>query len=262
MKAQPHILALDLSSEEPVIIVAKPQIEESGRFAGATALVRPVKAMFGDLLLSKNWQGTAREMLVVVGQVAEESTDSIRILTVRDTGDSEKIWQGLQSQALIQPDIPEEGLLLLQKIEEGQGGSLEFDFQGVKTHWIFSAASRGEPFALILVPHSQVNAQAIAAKKHMVSQTLRGLGISGALLAGAILAVFCIAILASRRLTLPLRLLATTAGRLADGDFQAQVEINTGDEIEELGQVFNQLGPGRRHSASLAATSATTSQRL
>ena len=153
MKAQPLILTLDLSSEEPVIIVAKSLTEESGRFIGAIALVRPVKAMFGDLLMSKSWQGTAREMLVVVDQGAEESTDSIRILTVRAPGGSEKIWQGLQPQALLQPDIPEEGFLLLQKIEKGQGGSLEFYFQGIKTHWIFSATARGEPFALILVPH-------------------------------------------------------------------------------------------------------------
>lgn len=53
-------LASDPASDEPAIIVAQPMVEEDGRFVGATALARPVKAMLAELRLSENWFGAAQ----------------------------------------------------------------------------------------------------------------------------------------------------------------------------------------------------------
>lgn len=254
LQTQTRTLAFDPTSDEPAIIVARPLTGEGGRFTGVTALARPVNAMFADMHLSKNWFGSAREMLVVVDQGDEPGTGSLRILTVREAGNSTSLWRDLYPQAQLQPDTPEETQLLLQRISVGQGGSLELDLQGVETHWIFGIAAAGEPFALSLVAHSQVNAQAIAAKEHVVANTLRGLKISAVLLACAIAAVFFTAILASKKVTHPLNQLATAAGRLAGGNYQAEVEISTGDEVEELGQVFNQLGPALAERERMASS--------
>lgn len=234
-------------------MVAQPLLDDGGHFAGVTALAHPVKAMFTDLQLSENWFGAAREMLVVAEPAAEAGAGGLRLLAVRETSDSAGPGGDLHSQALLQPDTPEETRLLLQRISEGQGGTLELGFQGAKTHWLFSAASSGEPLALILVPHSRVIAQAVSAREHVVAKTLKGLEISGALLVSAVLGVFFTAILASKKVTRPLSQLATAAGRLAEGDFQSRVEIDTGDEVAELGQVFNQLGPALAERERMAS---------
>ncbi len=254
LQTQTRTLTFDPTDDEPVIIVARPLTEVGGRFTGVTALVRPVNAMFADLHLSKNWFGSAREMLVVIDQDKERGTGGLRILTIREAGSSTSLWRDLSPQALLQPDTPQEAHLLLQRISVGQGGSLELSFQGIKTHWIFGADTGGEPFALILVPHSQVNAQAISAKEHVVANTFRGLKISAVLLAGAIAAVFFTAVLASKKVTRPLIQLAKAAGRLTDGDYRTEVEISTGDEVEELGQVFNQLGPALAERERMASS--------
>lgn len=253
-RTQTRTLALDPVSDEPAIIVARPLTEVGGRFSGVTALTRPVNDMFADLQLSKNWFGSAREMLVMVGQAEESDTGGLRILTVREAEHSTSLWRGLSPQTLLRPDTVQDTQRLLQLIGVGQGGSLELDLQGIRTHWIFGAAAKGELFALILVPHSQVTAQAVAAKDHVVANTLNGLKISAALLACAIAAVFFTAVLASKKVTSPLSQLAKAAGRLAGGDYRTRVEISSGDEVEELGQVFNQLGPALAERERMASS--------
>jgi sigma-B regulation protein RsbU (phosphoserine phosphatase) len=50
----------------------------------------------------------------------------------------------------------------------------------------------------------------------------------------------------SRLLIHPISALIDAGRRLARGDYDAQVNIDTGDELEQLGQVFNQAGPKLR----------------
>jgi sigma-B regulation protein RsbU (phosphoserine phosphatase) len=51
------------------------------------------------------------------------------------------------------------------------------------------------------------------------------------------------ALVFSRTITRPLKVLAQAAQRLAKGDFSTRVEIRCGREFRELGKVFNQVGP-------------------
>lgn len=254
LKKQTRTLGIDPASAELAVIVAKPLSDESGRFVGVTALTRPVKALQADLRLAESWFGAAREMLVAMMPGNEPGEQSLRILAVRETANSPPAWRGLRPQSSLQPDTPAETRRLQQQIAGGQGGSLELVFQGVKAHWIFSAAASGEPFVLFLVPHSQVNAQATAARKHVVVKTLQGLEMSGVLLMAAITAVFFTAILASKKVTRPLSRLATAAVCLAGGDHRFRVDIDTGDELGELGQVFNQLGPALAERERMASS--------
>ncbi len=256
-------LALDPVNDQPAIIVANP-LSEGGRFTGVTALVRPVSAMLAELKLSESWFGASQEMLVALESDAESGLGGLRILAQRAIGATPE-WSPQKQQARLLPDSAEENLLLHQLIAEGKGGSLEMSYGGVETHWIFGSASHGEPFALILVPHSQIIAQALAAKAHVVGRTLKGLGISGVLLVCAIGAVFFTAVLASKKVTWPLNQLALAAHRLAGGDYGCRVELETQDEVAELGQIFNQLGPAlaeRERMASSLALAGDVQQHL
>lgn len=251
LKTLTRTLALDPVNGQSVIIVASP-LFEGGRFVGGTALVRPVVAMFADLKLSESWFGAVREILVAFEPGTNQEMGALHILAQREIGYTSE-WSPQQKHDRLQPDSPEENRLLYQLIAKGQGGSLKLHYGGVEMHWIFGAAMPGEPFALILVPHSQVIAQAIAARVHVVEKTLQGLGISGALLICVIGAVFFAAVLASKKVTLPLSQLTSAADRLAGGDFDSRVVLDTRDEVAELGQVFNQLGPALAERERMAS---------
>lgn len=252
LKTLTRTLALDPASGEQAVIVASPLTEEDGRFIGVTALVRPVAAMFADLRLSENWFGEAREMLVAIEPGEDSAGSGLRIFAWRET-ESPIGLISLSPQKLLQPDSPDDNRRLLQRIAEGQGGSLKLNLGGIETHWIFGAVTCGEPFALVLIPHSQVIAQAVAARTHVVEKILKGLGISVALLVCAIGAVFYTAVLASKKVTRPLSQLASAASLLVGGDYTSRVEIETKDEVAELGQVFNQLGPALAERERMAS---------
>jgi signal transduction histidine kinase/DNA-binding response OmpR family regulator len=65
-----------------------------------------------------------------------------------------------------------------------------------------------------------------------------------ALLACSVLAAF----LLSRRMTVPIRLLTQGAARIGSGDLEQRLAINTGDELEALGEQFNQMAAHLRDS--------------
>ncbi|MCF6178891.1 MAG: hypothetical protein L3J63_05805, partial [Geopsychrobacter sp.] len=165
-------LSTDPVSGEQAVIVASPLRDGTGHFLGVTALMRPVLAMFTDLRLSEDWFGTARELLVAIEPGDDIAHSKLRILALRKSG-SEVGGQPLFTQRLLRPDSSAENQRLMTRLAKGTGGSLELKLAGVETHWIFAAATRGEPFALILVPHSQVIAQAVAAREHVVQKTLK-----------------------------------------------------------------------------------------
>jgi len=58
-----------------------------------------------------------------------------------------------------------------------------------------------------------------------------------------VVVVTFVSFVASRRVTKPIRDLAAAAERLAEGDYDARADIRTGDELQELAEVFNDAGP-------------------
>lgn len=258
-------LVSDPVSGETAILVAKPIIAKDGNFVGVNALYRPVKSMLQRLRFTENWFGEASELLVALEPESGPTQGGLRILAALESNTSDGPWAKLQPHHILQPDTPAETRLLLQRAASGQGGALDLSLNGVRTHWIFSAASKGEPFALVLVPHSQVITRAVEAGRYIVAQNLRGLAISAALLSMTVFLVLLAAVLYSQKITLPLRQLATSAKELATGDFQSRAEIDTGDEVEDLAKVFNRLGPAlaeRERMASSLALAGSIQNRL
>ncbi len=247
-------LAIDPGSGSQAFIVAGPLLDENGQFLGATALVRPLWTIFAELQLTDSWREAAREMLVAKVPGSATEAAGLRILAVRDNGDGDRPWEQLRVGELLRPDRAEDHRRLLEQIATGRGGTLRLNLRGESAHWIFSASPTAAPFALVLVPHERVIAHATAAKQHVVDETIRGLKLAGALLGITVLAVFFTATLASKKVTQPLDRLASAAKRLAAGDFGTRVEIQTGDEIEALGQVFNRLGPALAERERMASS--------
>ena len=64
------------------------------------------------------------------------------------------------------------------------------------------------------------------------------------LLACSVVAAF----LLSRRMTVPIRLLTQGAARIGSGDLEQRLKIDTGDELEALGEQFNQMAAHLRES--------------
>ncbi len=56
----------------------------------------------------------------------------------------------------------------------------------------------------------------------------------------------------SRRITEPINKLSSAAGRIAEGNYQQQVDIRRNDELGQLARAFNTMSEKIRHSKSEA----------
>jgi sigma-B regulation protein RsbU (phosphoserine phosphatase) len=255
-------LAVDPITSHPALFTAIPLLTPDGRFIGVTAISRPLSEVLRTMALPEAWTGKARAMLVVLEKGMGETPGRLRIVATEGGGVVEpETTEG----AYLEPDDPAEVGPLLRKIASGQAGTARITFREQDTHWVFDAGQEGEPFPVVIVSHVAIIDQALAAERHVRSKTVQGLAISGALLGAVVLAVIALAFAASRRVTRPLSQLSAAAQRLAGGDFQARAEIRTGDELEELGRIFNGLGPRlleRERMASSLALAGEIQQHL
>ncbi len=83
----------------------------------------------------------------------------------------------------------------------------------------------------------------MTAEEHITHQMNLGLSIAAVLTVLAVLLAIGLAVVRSRKLTESVQELAVAANRLSDGDFETKVQTNYCRELNELGDVFNCLGP-------------------
>lgn len=233
-------LAVDPITGRPALFTAIPLLTPDGRFTGVTAISRPPSEVLQTMALPEAWAGKARAMVVMVEKGRDATPGRLRIVATEAGGTA---GPGLGEGTYLEPDDPSEAGPLLRKIASGQAGTARIVFRAQDTHWVFGAGQEGEPLPVVIVSHDAIIDEALAAERHVRSKTIRSLTISGALLAAVVLIVVALAFTSSRRVTCPLDQLSAAAQRLTGGDFQARAEIRTGDELEELGRIFNGLGP-------------------
>lgn len=239
-RALARALAVDPISGHPALFTAVPLLTPDGRLVGVTAISRPLSEILQTMELPYAWARKAQAMLVMLEKRSEEAPGRLRIVaTEAGTAEEQKMGEG----DYLEPDDPSEVGPLLQRIASGQAGTARIIFRGQDTHWVFGAGQDGAPFPVIIVAHDVIINKALAAEGHVRSKTIQGLAISGLQLAAVVLTVVALAFVASRRITRPLSQLSAATQRLSSGDFQARAEIRTGDELEELGLIFNGLGP-------------------
>jgi sigma-B regulation protein RsbU (phosphoserine phosphatase) len=233
-------------NETPKLIAGMPIRTPAGAFAGVAALEIPFAALFEELQLPEAWAGTARKFLCVLQSDTGKSAERLRIVAESGGGVS-----GAEPRYLV-ADEPQELTALISDLHSSRSGVRTISYQGRETHWVYGAFEEDQPFPLIVVSHEQIVSQAAAAEAHVRDRTLRDLQITGLLALGIVAVVTALAYRFSRTITRPLDHFAAAAERLAASDYAARVDIRTGDEFEELGKIFNGIGPKLQEREKMA----------
>lgn len=228
------------------LIVATPVYRPDGSLTGATALTVPLSSLFQELDLPEQWAGAAERMLVVFSQLQEDSGGKLQIVAENRESAGEQSWRKPQELKYLDADDSGEMRELLIDIAAGRPGVRMMHYHGEETHWGYGARDNAQPFPLIIVPHRAIIAKAIESERHVRTETLKRLKVTSVILLGAVVSIAMAAFFFSRSVTRPINRLAESVERLASGDYEAQVEIRTGDEFQKLGEIFNAIGPKLR----------------
>jgi sigma-B regulation protein RsbU (phosphoserine phosphatase) len=234
---------IDLVDSKLQISVYVPLHSRDGRIVGTTAFALDYKQFFNDWQLPQLWQEQGRLFVLSIDPDSKVPAKKLNIIL-------KIVNQKAQYKAATRPEksfyslAPESSInTLVETVKTNSTGTLTLEFDGKKSIWVYAGATPGEPFPLLLIPQELVSLPADAAADYVEEQFTSELKFTAILTLGVLLAVIIIAIQRARAVTRPLSKLVNAAEKLSQGDFSVQVDIQSRDEFEELGETFNRIGP-------------------
>jgi sigma-B regulation protein RsbU (phosphoserine phosphatase) len=229
----------DATTGKPILTLSQPVYRPDGQFAGVTAIDVAYGQLFADWELPKNWRDAAETLVAAIRTSDPEKLTIDILLRARQQGISEDWRRPPENQSLNAADHA----TLQQDILAGRSGVREIRWQGKNSLVAYSPGRAGEPFPLVIVPLELLHAPAEKMESYLRGKIVSALEISALLLLLAAVWVVLTAYFRAGSVTRPVKVLANAATQLAAGDYAVKVSINTGDELQSLGETFNEVGP-------------------
>ncbi len=236
-------LVTDLTTQTLLLTVSMPVHRPDGSFAGVTAIDVAYNRLFADWEIPAQWADATETLILSFQEGQSDGKETLETVLHSQQAGILKSWQAPVEKQYIAADDPQEMEAVLEDVRAGLSGVRKVRYRGREVLWAYGAHKKGNPFPLVIVPYERIVAQATQAEAFVLDQIVAGLKVSGLILVGVLAIVTALAIWRSRAVTLPVRQLAEAAERLTRGDFGARVDIRTHDELQGLGQTFNDLGP-------------------
>ncbi|MFK5925377.1 MAG: SpoIIE family protein phosphatase [Desulfuromusa sp.] len=234
-------IVTDLTTGTLILTLAKPVYTPTGKLAGVTALDIDYRQFFTDWKIPEQWVNDAESMVLIYHTDTPDPTKRLEILLRNQSEDHSLNWRMPVKHEYL--DITDPQFQDLQQdFISGHSAVRKITFQGKEALWAYGSRNAEEPFPLVIVPYQQIIAQAVNAEQYANQQISQSLTISAALTIIVVAIAILLAISLSRKVTQPIMQLATAADQLSEGNFDARVKIHTGDELEDLGHVFNGMG--------------------
>lgn len=235
---------VDATTRRIIQTVAMPVVRPGGDFAGVTAIDIVLTDILDAVRLPDVWAMDAEVLLVVRRPNPETERDGLLIITQRKYREAGQSWRApIQLEWLGSADIGEFEAFSAD-VTAHRSGVREMEKSGRPALWAHgSLDARRDVSLVVIVPRDVIVAQAEAARAEVLDETGSQLRLVGGVIGTLILGVLVLAFAGSRTVTRPVRQLARAASRVAEGDFQARVEITSNDEIGDLGRTFNDMVP-------------------
>jgi len=234
------IVMPEVSTRTVALTVATPVRRPDGAFAGVTAIDVPLLALFEGLDLPAQWAAAVHAMLVIPDTRERSGPARLAILAQKSYEDLGAEWKKpVEMEYLHSMDVEKLEALTAGALS-GASGVRRLRYRGKDALWAYGS---GDVFPVIVLPYDLIIADALEAEQYALTKTVAGLKATGAILLIAAVVVALVAFSGSRSVTRPVSRLAEAARRLAGGDFATRVTIRTGDELQDLGDVFNGMGP-------------------
>ena len=250
---------IGVSTRAVMLALSMPVRGPDGEIAGVTAIDVPIESIFQELKLPQQWSAEEATLFVYPGCGADGVPEGkLAIVAEKNYRGVTKNWRETLHIQFLDSEAPEDLAALRADALNGNSGVRKMPYRGRDALWAYGGGGLMQPFPVVIVPYDRVIARAEQAERHVLDRTVQGLQITGAILLGVVLIVVLAAVYSSRTVTRPLDQLTEASMKLAGGDYEARVDIRTGDEFQTLGEIFNATGPQlaererMKHSLALA----------
>ena len=224
-----------------VMTVAIPFYEQDSSFAGVIALDIDLSSVLDRMNIPEEWKKNSWKLLIWLPEEKELEVDEAKVICCTSFMESQE-GPGKPSRLLDICD-PNSTRTMIENSTSGKAGFIRLPYNGVDSLWAYGSSERGAGFPILIVPYQRIIEQANDAQQMLFRDNIRAMQIATFLIFIVIVAAVVLAVMRARKLTVPITHLADAAGKLAQGDFDVKVNIATNDELQQLGDIFNQTGP-------------------
>jgi sigma-B regulation protein RsbU (phosphoserine phosphatase) len=234
---------IDAVSGQTIITIAAPVRRPDGSFAGVTAIDRRIPDILANMRLPFRWSEGAERMLVAPDPQADPCEPKVTILLQCSYGDTHGDWRRRIELEQLRSEDADEMRRMAAEMLAGVPGVRMLEHEGRRCLWAYGRPTIRGVVPLLIVPYDRVIEMASSTSRSLLSQSRLWLEATGIVLLLVAVATAAIATVRARTLTQPIMDLTRASRQLAAGDYEARVSIVTGDELEQLGTVFNETGP-------------------
>jgi sigma-B regulation protein RsbU (phosphoserine phosphatase) len=239
--------SMDSFTGQVVVVRSAPVRYADGSFAGVTALARTIPEIFASMRLPERW-GTGIERMLVLVDPNAPSGPGVQVLLHDGLGQDRGPWRSRRPGPRANLRSQDAQVLsgVVNDVVKGVSGVRKMEYQGKMCLWAYQPLDIPQVAALLIVPYDRVVELAQNMERSLVKESLFWLQGTTMILLAAGVGAIVLAALKARNLTNPIHSLIEAGRKLGNGDYDARVEIDTGDELEHLGRVFNETGPKLR----------------
>jgi len=227
-----------------VMTVVVPLFKQDGSFGGVIAMDIDLSSVLDRMEIPEPWKAGTWKLLARLPEETDSDASDVSIICCSTFAQT----QANPDKASRLMDIcdPKHIGKMIEDSRMGNAGLIRQPYDGVDSLWAYGSSQPGGGFPILVVPYERIMEQAANARQMLFRDNIRAIQVVTILIFMVIVAAVVLAVMRARNFTVPITHMADAAGKLARGDFDVAVDIATNDELQQLGDVFNQVGPGMK----------------
>ncbi len=232
-----------------VMTVSMPLFEQDSSFAGIVALDIDLSGILERIEIPEEWQEGAWKLIIRLPEEQQWDANDVEVICCTTFTQS-----GVDlNRSVVLADMCDPQIIraMVEDSRQGNTSSIRASCNGVDSLYVYGSSTGRIGFPVLIVPYQRIVEQANSTLQVLFRDNIRAIQVATVLILIAIITAVVLAAMRARAHTKPIYELTEASKRLAAGDYNARVNITTGDELQELGHIFNQTGPKLKEHAKM-----------
>lgn len=239
VRVGPH---MDVISNEPLYTIALAIRDDHGHVQGVTAMHRTLPSLFSNVVLPEQWADGAETMAVVVDPNTREAVPPLIVMMHPDYMES-SAKNGTFEHIRLQLDDTEASRAMILDMQTKPSSVHRLPYKGRDALWAHGAQLESGVIPLVIVPYDRVTELVTTVESFILGKSIFWWQVGGAVLLVIFVSVILVGVMRAKAITQPIGVLSEASTQLAAGDYNTHIQIETGDELQTLGEAFNAIGP-------------------
>ena len=235
---------IDPITNQLVFTVSTPFFQSDGNVIGVTAIVVPVDTLLKE---DEHIGKLSDNIASLLARPERHASADILGLRIIARGQIQKKvhqhWQASLEKEWLEIKDTQSIDQIITDLQKNISGVREVSYLGRESLLSYGAIDNYQTALLVIVPKVDIVAEAVSMETYVLERVANQIKVTSIILSVVIGVVIVVALILSRSVTKSISKMATAARQVANGDFSTRVQIDSRDEMGELGRTFNEMVP-------------------